>query len=252
MMFDDVMELKKRFGSTAAELGIKEAFFLSYKAKGKFFGQNCDCCLYFDGNNLFTDYDIYVDGDKNSNPNDLINDMCSGPVSSNMTPYVESNGGAVYTCVYEDKDALIAVSKAQKQKYYRINVKPNPNPGYVGTLTLKPAGTKGFFPKGVEANPAKYDHGILTVRVTNHTEEPLELSDEFTLFERRESSYYSKFKISLPFSPAVTYPVLPGGTADIKLDLRRFGKATPNEYMVEFSGIQLYFVLADSSVSEKS
>ncbi len=242
--FTDLMELKGKFGATAAELGIQEDFMFTYTAKGNFFGQNCSCCLGFDGDKVLTDYSIYVHED----PNEMFTDLYSGPVSANMTPYVESNGGAVYTYVYEDKDALISVSKADKRADYHVVFKPNPNPGFFGTLTLKPADDDGSFPKKTEAKPAGYDNGILTVRVTNRGESPLELSDEFMLFERGDSAYYSK--PPMLFRNADTYTVLPGETADISLDLRIFGKVTPNGYMVEFSGIELYFVLEDSSVSE--
>lgn len=64
------------------------------------------------------------------------------------------------------------------------------------------------------------------------------------LFERKDSSYYSKFKIEQFLLSAATYTILPEESADIELDLRLFGKPAPNEYMVKFAGIELYFVLA--------
>lgn len=244
MTFEDVMELKSKFGTAAADFGIREAFLISYQAKGKFFGYDCDCYLYFDSDQKFTDYDLSVYGDKNGKLIEILNDIYSGPISSDMTPYVASNGGAVYNSTFEDPDALITVSLSQKD-YIKVKIKPNPDPGFFGTLTLKPAGFKGFFPKGAEADPAGYENGVLTVKVSNHTEAPLALSDDFELYERRESSYCSKFRITMPFSPNKTAAVLPEETAEIRLDLRAFGKVTPNEYMVRFSGIELYFVLTD-------
>lgn len=246
-MFDNLMEFKAKFGASAAELGINEDFMFSYETKGKFLGYDCDCYLGFDADKIFTDFSLYVYGVEGSGLADKLNDMCAGPISSNMTPYVASNGGAVYSTVYEDKDALITVSMAQNRNYYSVKFKPNPNPGYLGTLTLKPAEFKGFFPEAVEADPAGYDNGILTVKVTNHSGAPFDVSDDFVLFERKESSYYSKFRIVQSFAPTAVNTVLPEKSLDVKLDLRVFGKPVPNTYMVQFSGIELYFVLADDS-----
>ena len=251
MKFENVLELKSQFGRTAAELGIKDSFMFSYQAKGNFCGHDCDCCLSFDMNDhILTDYDLYFSGEKAGELMDVLNDLCSGPVSSGMTPYAAVNGGAVYRYVFEDREAVFTLSMSQNNSL-RISVKPNKNPGFCGTLTLQPAGFKGFFPEKAEADPMGYDGGILTVRVVNHVEAPLDLSDDFALFERRGNSYYSKFKIIMQYIPANTYTVRPGEAAEIRLDLRSFGKPVPNEYMVKFSGIELYFVLADASPAGK-
>ena len=242
MFFDDVMVLNERFGSTAAELGINETFAICYKAKGKFFDYDCDCCLYFDNDLVFTDYELYVYGDKNGRLINKLNDMYSGPVSSDMTPYAASNGGAVYTYVYESEQAVVSVSMSQKN-YYHVNIKPNNNPGYYGKLTLKPSGFKSIIPENVAADIAGYDNGILTVKVFNHAVKSFDISDDFVLFERRGTSFYSKFRISLSVSPVHSFAVLPGKAAEIKLDLRAFGRVIPNEYMVKISDIELYFVL---------
>lgn len=244
MMFEDVMELKKKFGTAAADFGIHESFLISYQAKGKFFGYDCDCYLYFDFDQKFTDYDLFVYGNKAGKLIDILYDTYSGPIVSDMTPYVASNGGAVYNSTFEDPDALITLSLSQKD-YIKVKIKPNPDPGFFGTLALKPAEFKGFSPKGVDAVPAEYEKGVLTVKVSNHTGEALALSDNFELYERRESSYYSKFRKTFSVSPVTTITVPPEETAEIRLDLRAFGKVTPNEYLVRFSGIELYFVLAD-------
>lgn len=65
----------------------------SYKTKGKFFDYDCDCYLEFDGNKVFTSFSLYVYDD---NLIERLNDVYSGLISSNMMPYVASNGGAVY------------------------------------------------------------------------------------------------------------------------------------------------------------
>lgn len=126
-MFEDLMALKERFGATAAELGIDEEFWFSYKTNGKFFDYDCDCYLYFDENKIFTDYDLFVYGDENGRLSSLMDNKYSKPVSSHATPYVASNGGAVYTDIYEDEDAIIAVTKAQNNNYHHISIKPKTN-----------------------------------------------------------------------------------------------------------------------------
>ncbi len=249
MYLDDALELKHQFGLSAADLGITDDFMFSYQAKGKFFGFDCDCFLFFDFDKVFTDYSIQVYGNNNGMLIDILNDTYSGPLSSSMTPYAASNGGAVYSYVFEDPEALLTVSLSQSNSL-KISIKPNQNPGYFGSLCVKTAEFKGFFPEKLEVFPLSFSKGILTVKLNNHSDHVYDISDEFALYEMREASYYSKFRLSLSLKPSLSIRLLPEESTEINLDLRSFGKPAPNKYMVKFSGIELYFILEDEASSQ--
>ena len=243
MEFGDLWELRKQFGLTAKECGIFEKEPYVYKTNGSFFDHDCDCYLNFDIDDRFISYDLYIYGIKGNELDEKLCDICSGPSSSFVTPYVISNGGAVYTTVYEEHFAVISVSKASNKSYYSINIKPNHDPGFQGVLKLKPAKYKGLFPEGIVVDPVGYDNGILTIEIYNHRHYSFDISDDFELYEHKGSAYYSKFKVSQSLALFHNYSVAPGEKIKIKLDIRVFGKVVPNEYMIKLSEFDLYFVL---------
>ena len=248
VMTDDVLKYREMFGKTDEELGLKAEIY-SASAAGKAFGVDCTASLMFtedlpDGHRGLSQITIYF---KNSNFPDAVSffeEEFKGSINAGMEPYVAVNGGAVEWFEYEDENCRYTYSCGSNNDYFSLSIVRNENPGFTGNLIL------GKF-KGLESNVTdryetklnSYDNGILTVTIRNKTDEDM-LLDNLMLYEMKDDGYYSMFiKGMRLYNDEINLES--NSTNKLSINLRRYGKLEPNQYIVKYGEVEIYFALKE-------
>ena len=161
-----------------------------------------------------------------------------------MEPYVASNGGAVSWFVYEDDDFQYKYSSGSINDYFTLNISRNENPGFTGDLKLgRFVGLESNKTDTYEAKVNSYDNGILNISLTNKTDEEMVLND-LVLYEMEGNGYYSMFVKGMQlFNDEIVIDAKT--TNEYSVNLRRFGKLKPNQYIVKYGDVNIYFALKE-------
>lgn len=248
IMVGDVLKYCECFGKTAKELELNEDEFYVY-VDGQAFGVDCRASLMFfenlpDNKKGLSEINIYFKNKDFPQATDFFEEEFKGIVNVGMEPYVASNGGAVEWYIYEDENYQYKYSSGSENDYFTLSITKNENPGYMGNLVL------GKF-KGLESNETdsyevkvnSYDNGILNITLINKMDEEMVL-EELMLYEMEDNHYVSMFTMGMRLYDDETV-IDAKETKDYEINLRRYGKLKPNQYIVKHGDVNIYFALKE-------
>ena len=127
-----------------------------------------------------------------------------------------------------------------------VSIYADPDPDSTGELTLKTEyALFSLFPDDMEMKAIDYENGILSVEITNHTEETISFDKQYTLAYEDGSGYSSMNRMIEEDEEAEMCALGSNETAELACDLRVFGKVKPGKYMLLVDEMQTVFELIE-------
>lgn len=253
----DLTNAQGWLGMTFSELGLTDAAADEdiVKLQGRLLGEPAEGSVYLfeqnaAGERVISEINLYMYKPDFSVCFEQLKELYGGPVDYDMEPYAESNGGAVERYRFDAGPVLVSLAQASKRNYSTITFAANPNPGYQGTLQLKPARQELFGSSDLKlsAGKADFDNGVLTLHIQNTSGDVFTVTDTWTLYEKREDDGYdSMFPVGMMLRPEQSFELEDGAEMELLCDLRDYGKLIPGKYMIDLDGRCLEFELEGTS-----
>lgn len=253
---DDLLSLTDWLGKTDKELNLDAAGasgkYMSFDVEGTFLGKKAQGSVGFEKSE--DDYHVYrvsFTASKSSLEEfyaQLI-DTYGGPVDKGTEPYAKANGGAVDWFVFDAGNALVKISQGSLVDYVSVEYSQNTNPSDAGKLVIRKVAETESSYSGYDMvlRALSYENGILTVSITNQTDETITYTDDYVLAKSADDgntyAHLNRMDDDLGFADAQEYEIAAGQTQEMECDLRIFGKIESGKYMLILDDMQAEFQL---------
>ena len=255
----DMLNVTDLIGQTFEECGLKrEGDFGDEDLEGAFFGIPVKGSARFapgteDSTPRMQHASFFV---KNSSIDDFyakLTDRYSGPTDAGEEPYAVANGGARLWYLFDAGNAHINISQGSREDFVRVLITVNPNPGYAGEPVLKRRQEfpLSFYQKKIVMKAERYEKGILTVSITNRSDELFVFTDQYVLAKAHDGGGYvhlNRIRRNVENGEDPTsYEIEQGQNREFPCDLRILGKVEPGRYMLHLDNLKTEFELIPQS-----